>query len=149
MSTTTFAQRLAATSLARANNLSDVNSASATNINQGVFTVPFNGGGGVVVANTASFLAYAPFAGTITGWRILGQTTTGSCVIDWLRWNGAAYVSIIGAGNKPTLSSAQRASASVSGWTSVTVSVGDEFKWNLDSCVTLTNIVVEFLYTKS
>ncbi len=112
----------------------------------GTFTVNFNGYGGVVSINTSALLASVSKAGTITSWSILGDTS-GSCVIDMLRWNGSSYVSIIGSGNKPTLSSATRGSASVSGWTSTSISINDEFKWNVDSCSVLTQINVEFFYT--
>lgn len=85
-----------------------------------------------------------PYSGTITNWY-LAADTSGSCVIDVKR----SGTSIVGAGNKPTLSSAQSGNAAVSGWTSTTVSAGDIIEFNLNSITTITrvNLMIQLLRT--
>jgi hypothetical protein len=53
--------------------------------------------------------------------------------------------SIVGAGNKPTLSGAQSGNAAPASWTSVAVAKGDILEFNLDSVATITrvNLVLE------
>jgi hypothetical protein len=66
----------------------------------------------------------------------LAADQIGSVVIDVKR----SGTSIVGAGNKPTLSSAISGNAAVSSWTSVAVTAGDILEFNVDSASTLTRV---------
>ena len=101
------------------------------NLKKGSFGATWNGQGGVVAnSNTAIVEVTIPYAGTITDWNVESYYTVagvptalaGTIVFDIYR-SGA---SIIGAGNKPTLTAASSASASVSGWTSTALAVDDK-----------------------
>lgn len=98
------------------------------------FGIAIDGGGSPITTGTKGFTVL-PYAGTITNWYVIGDQS-GSCVIDIDR-NGT---SIIGAGNKPTLSSAQRANAAVASWTSTAIAANDEFEFECDSIATCTRI---------
>lgn len=75
-----------------------------------------------------------PYNCTITEWYVVSDVS-GSIVFDVKR----AGTSIIGAGNKPTLSSGSSANAAVSGWTSTAITAGDIIEYNIDSAATLTH----------
>jgi len=94
-------------------------------------------GYGSVLTTGSKGLIIIPYTSTITNWY-LTSTLSGSVVVDVKR-NGS---SIIGAGNKPTLSSGSYASASVSSWTSTTINIGDVLEFNIDSVSTITNLNV-------
>jgi hypothetical protein len=85
-----------------------------------------------------------PYSGTITNWY-LAANTAGSCVIDVKR----SGTSIVGAGNKPTLSSAQSGNAAVSSWTSTAVSAGDIIEFNLNSITTITRVNLMIQVTRT
>lgn len=95
------------------------------------FTLTVDGLGGVVSTGSKGFVHF-PYACTITNWYITADQSS-SIVLDLKR----SGTSIIGAGNKPTLSSVQRNNAAVSGWTSVAISANDELEWNVDSATTI------------
>jgi len=78
------------------------------------------------------------YNGTITSWSIIADIA-GDIVID-VKKNG---VSMIGAGNKPTLSASSSASANVSGWTSTAIVAGDNIELVILSAATLTKFTVE------
>ena len=73
-------------------------------------------------------------SGNITHWYVIGGAT-GSIQFDIARGG----TSIIGAGNKPLLSSTQRNDASPSSWTSVAIAANDELEFIVDSASTLTS----------
>ena len=83
-----------------------------------------------------------PIACTITNWYVVADAS-GSCVVDVKR----SGTTIIGAGNKPTLSSAQRANAAVASWTSVAIAANDELEFNLDSVTTCKQIYITLVVT--
>lgn len=93
--------------------------------------VTVDGMGGVITTGSKGYTV-VPYNGTITNWYVVGDAS-GSIQFDIKR----SGTSIIGAGNKPILSSAQRANAAVSGWTSVTVTANDELEWVVDSASTI------------
>lgn len=95
-------------------------------------------GMGVVVEATSNGFYVVSFAGTIKEWFVVADQS-GSCVVDVKR-NGTSIVG--GGGNKPTLSTAQRANAVPSGWTSVAIAAEDELEFVVDSCSTITRIQV-------
>ena len=100
---------------------------SLANLKKGSFGATWDGQGGVIGTGAWQEITI-PYAGTITDWVIdsytpaTGIAVSGSIIIELYR-SGA---SIIGAGNKPTLSSASTNSAAVSGWTSTAVAAGDK-----------------------
>ncbi len=159
LSRTGYRRVTAATVLVNANLTGPVTSVgNATSIANGVITgAMLSGTGavrdfGLVVTGGSSAISTGaqkasitvPFTGTIKKWA-LSADQSGSIVIDILR----SAASIIGTGNKPTLSSAQSANAPVSGWTSVAVTAGDIFTFSVISAATITSItlVVSFNIT--
>lgn len=108
----------------------------------GSFGVTLDGGGGIISTGSKGFVTI-PYACTITKW-FLSANVSGSIVMD-IKRDG---VSIIGAGNKPTLSSTISGNAVVSGWTSVAVAEGDIIEWYVDSAATLTNVSLTIKITK-
>lgn len=124
-------------------------SAAATvksNLKIGSISLTITGSG--TVPSTGAFGAViVPYAGTITDWYLVttGDSPSGSIVIDVKR----SGTSIIGAGNKPTLSSGTSANAAVSGWTSTAVSANDAFTFNIDSASSLTGVTLMIKITKT
>jgi hypothetical protein len=98
------------------------------------FGITIDGGGSAPSTGSKGFITI-PYAGTIANWY-LAANASGSCVIDVKR----SGTSIIGGGNKPTLSSAQTGNAAVSGWTSTAISAGDIIEFNLNSVTTITRV---------
>lgn len=115
-----------------------------TNLKLASFGITIDGGGGVPTTGSKGFVVI-PYACTITNWYIVGDAA-GSAVVD-LKRSGTSIVG--GSGNKPTLSSAQRANAAVASWTSTDVAANDEIEFNLDSATTVTrlNLIVEVTKT--
>jgi hypothetical protein len=100
-------------------------------------------GGGVAITSGVKGYLHFPWPATIGAWRIIADQS-GSIVIDVLRTNAAVpTVSMIGAGNKPTLSSSQFAGGTVvSGWTSTTLASDDWLGFNVISATTVTQVTV-------
>lgn len=90
--------------------------------------------GSVLSTGSIGFVT-VPYSCTITKWY-LAADQSGSIVIDVKR----SGTSIVGAGNKPTLTSAQSGNATVSGWTSVSLSAGDILEFNINSATTITRV---------
>lgn len=108
-------------------------------IGTGVVGASFDGGGDVIPVGAKARVT-VPFAGTIAKWYVAGDQS-GSIAVDVNR-SGS---SIVGAGNKPTLSSAASGNAVPASWTSVAVAKGDIIEFEVDSVTTLeqANIVLE------
>jgi hypothetical protein len=103
----------------------------------------FIDGGGVAITPGLKVWVRIPFPFQITAWHVLSDQT-GSCVLDvWDNGHAFPTSSIIGAGNKPTLSSAQIADANVSGWTSTVLSQGDYVGVDVVSATTVTKIFMD------
>lgn len=110
-------------------------------------TVIFDGGGAVLVAGARFGFPWKGPVWTLTEWVAAElDGISGSCVFDV--WRGAATIptsaasSIVGAGNKPTLSAAIRTAAAPAGWTDVTIDPNDEIILNLDSATTVKKVAV-------
>lgn len=71
--------------------------------------------------------------GNVTHWYVIADVT-GSTIFDIKRNS----VSIIGTGNKPTLSNQIRNNATPSSWTSISISANDELEFIVDSASTIT-----------
>lgn len=108
-------------------------------IGTGNLTADFDGGGAAIPVNKKCRTVMT-YAGQITNWTVAADQS-GSIVVD-VKKNGT---SMVGAGNKPTLSSAQNASAAPASWTTTTFAKGDIIEWNADSVTTVTqaNVVLE------
>ena len=85
-----------------------------------------------------------PFPCTINSWRISADAS-GSAVVDVK----VAGTSIIGAGNKPTLSSQQVAGANVSSWTTASLALNDLITLNLDSVATCKHLDIQLRVTRT
>lgn len=111
-----------------------------TNIKNGSFGITIDGGGSAPATGSKGF-AVIPYGCTITNWYIVGDVA-GSIVVD-LKRSGTSIIG--GSGNKPTLSSVQRANAAVASWTSTAIAANDEIEFNVNSASTLTrvNLIIE------
>ena len=104
--------------------------------------IVITGGTAVVPTGAATAQIVVPFTGTISKWYAAADQS-GSIVVDVLR----SGTSIIGAGNKPTLSSAQSANAVPASWTSTAVTQGDILTFSVSSSTTVTSINITLLCT--
>lgn len=93
------------------------------------FTNPY----GVLTTNL-TVTVIATQTQTITGWYVCGDVS-GSITLG-LTDNGS---DMIGAGNAPLLSSAQTNNASVSGWTSTTITAGHKYKFTISGISSVTS----------
>lgn len=117
------------------------------------FTIGDASSATVITTGTKAYIAYFPYAMTITGWYIFGSPS-GSIVIDvWKRALGAGVPTVahtITGTEKPTLSGVQQNSdTSLSSWTGTAVSIGDCFGFNVDSCTSTTFCQVVFVGMRS
>ena len=71
------------------------------------------------------------FAGTIVSWNIIGDVV-GDVVVD-IKVGG---VSIVGAGNKPTIVAGTNASAAVAGWTTAAFVANTAIEYEITSVAT-------------
>ena len=101
-------------------------------------------GGGIAVTTGSKGYVIIPYNATINNWYITSDVS-GSIVVD-IKRSGS---SIVGAGNKPTLSAASYATAAVSGWTSTSITAGDVFEFSVDSASTVTKINLVVKITKT
>jgi len=107
--------------------------------------VTVDGMGSVIIASNTSYgYALVPYACTVTGWDIIADLT-GNAVFDVKV--GAS--SIIGAGNKPTLSSAQSNTAAISGWTTSAISANSRLEFIAVSAGIVTRVTVTIFLTKT
>jgi len=108
-----------------------------------------SGGGGVITSGNKGWL-HLPCNAAITNWLVLADQS-GSIVIDILRANLAfPSASLVGAGNMPTLSSAQFAQAAPSGWTSTALVLGDYVAFNVTgSPSSVTQVTVTLTCTRT
>ncbi len=91
------------------------------------------------------------FAYTITTWTVIADVS-GSVVFDILRSTSVTSpsgTSIVGGGNGPTLTSAQGATAAVSGWTSTAIAAGDVLQPSVTSATTVTKVTCNVYGTRT
>jgi hypothetical protein len=111
--------------------------------------VIIDGAGSAIAANTKLYVP-CPYTGTITGARLLSidaAVTSGSIVIDVWKDTYANYpptvADTITASAKPTLSSATKSDdTTLTGW-STSVTAGDVFGFNVDSCTAITKALLQ------
>lgn len=99
------------------------------------FGITLDGVGGVISVGSKGFIAALPFGFSATHWYVKADQA-GDIVID-IKRNG---VSIIGAGNKPTLAAAQQNNSAIAGWTNSTLAENDEIEFVVDSAATVTRV---------
>lgn len=109
----------------------------------GSFGLTVDGAGSVITTGSKGYITI-PFNCTVNNWYMAADTS-GSMVIDVKR-SGS---SIVGGGNKPTLSSQSSANAAVSGWTSTSITAGDIIEFNVDSASTITRVNLVLKITKT
>jgi len=110
---------------------------------QRVVGVTFDGGGSVPTAGTVGLIVI-PFDGTIDRWDIVADAS-GSAVVDVWKRAGAIPTDAhrIAGTERPTLSAAQLSSdTSLTTWTTLAVTAGDVFGFELESVTTCTRITV-------
>lgn len=106
-----------------------------------------DGGGNVITTGVKGFLRI-PWGTTIGFWTVMADQS-GSIVVDILRANNAVpTTSIVGAGNKPTLSSTQFIGAFPTGWTSVSLAANDFIGFSVVSATTVTRVTVDLEMVK-
>jgi hypothetical protein len=93
-----------------------------------------NGLGSAIQVGSVGFSIPA-FSGNITSWSLVGDVS-GSVVFDIL----VGGVSIVGAGNKPTITASTDNAENVLGWTSVAVVEGTYVEFIIESVSSFTNI---------
>jgi hypothetical protein len=127
---------------------STINNAGAVtvkaNLKVASFGVTVDGAGAVIATGSSGYIVI-PYAGTITNWYIVGDAS-GSAQMD-LKRSGTSIIG--GVGNKPILSSAQRANAAVSGWTSTAIAANDEIQFNVDSSTTVKRVNLIIIIAKT
>jgi hypothetical protein len=115
------------------------------------FGLSLNGAGGQISTGVKGYVTI-PYAGTITGWQLVG-TPSGSMVVDVWKDTFANFpptvADTITGSEKPTLSSSTAAEdLALSTWTTG-VATGDIMAFNVDSSSTLTNATLTIFITKS
>lgn len=111
-----------------------------------------NGQDNVIVTGVAGVGIQVPFACTINSVTLLANTT-GSIVIDIWKDTYANFPPTVAdsicASAKPTITSGTKSTDStLTGWTK-TISAGDVLYFNVDSCSTITNVVLILGVTKT
>ena len=107
-------------------------------------------GGGSVPATGAKGVVQVPYAGTITGWTLIGDVSgSAQITVSKATYAGFPTVASIVASAPPNLSSAQKStSTTLTGWTTA-VAAGDILSFNLDSITTCTRLVLELQIARS
>ena len=121
----------------------------ATNIKVGGVGCYITGQGTVILTGYKGFVII-PYSMTVTNWYIAsyngsGSALSGSIVVDIYK-NGT---SMVGAGNKPTLTSSSSNGTTVSGWTSTSLVLGDIISFKVDSVSTCKEVSLTIQGTKT
>jgi hypothetical protein len=130
---------------------STLNAAGGT-VNR-VVGILIDGAGSVIATGLKGFVS-VPFSGTIVGWTILsadvsGPATSGAIVVDVWKAAYASYpptvANTIAGTDKPTIvaTNKKNTDSTLTGWGSTTVTAGDVFAFNVDSCTSLSRVLVE------
>ena len=119
-------------------------------VNNNVSEVQFiiDGSGFAITTGVKGFI-HLLFPSTLNSWRVMGDQV-GSIAVDILRAPGGAIpsVSMVGAGNKPTLSAQQFAFGVPTGWTSTSFVIDDWIGFNVTSAATVTRVTVALQLNK-
>jgi len=106
----------------------------SNNIEMGILVT---GASGATISTGVVGEFRVPFPCSVTGWTLLGQTVSGSCVVDVKKSTYASYpstTSMVGGGTSPTITSAYSGqNLAISNWTTTTVSAGDIIQFSITS----------------
>ena len=105
--------------------------------------ITVDGQGGVISTGSKGFVIL-PYNATINSWYVIANTS-GSVQVDLKR----SGTSIVGTGNFPALSSQTSANATVSGWTSTTLSAADTIEFVVNSATTVARINLFVMLTRT
>jgi len=107
-------------------------------------------GGGVAITTGAKGQVRLPWPATVLAWYVMADQV-GSIAVDVLRANNAVpSVSMIGGGNKPTLTAAQFSGRVVpAAWTSTILAAEDWLAFSVSSVATVTRVTVDLQLAKS
>lgn len=108
-------------------------------------TMVIDGAGSTITTGVKGYIQI-PFAMTITSWTVTADQS-GSISVDIIRANAAIpSSSIVGAGNKPGLSSAQGAfNTAPSSWTSTAIVSNDVLGFNVGSATSVQRVTVQLI----
>lgn len=114
-------------------------SATALGNRYGAIILTLSGNGSVLTTGL-KYGVQIPYAGTITGWTLVGEDASGSIVLDLWKDSYANFPPVVGdsitASAKPTISAARKATSStLTGWTT-SFAAGDWVYVNVDSVST-------------
>lgn len=115
----------------------------------GSIGISFDGAGSSIVAGSTRAITI-PYDCTISSWTVLADQS-GSISVDVKRSTFAGYPSIsslVGSGNKPSLTSVQKNAATPSSWTVTYINAGDSVAFVVDSASTITWVSVILWVTK-
>lgn len=130
--------------------LTGATGASGSSISTIGYTI--NGGGSAIATGVAGNGVYVPVGVTIDSVTMQADQT-GSIVIDIWRDSYANYPPTVAdsicASAKPTITASNKSQdATLTGWNK-TVTAGDILYFNVDSCATITNVVLTLKVTKT
>lgn len=121
-----------------------ISAAQETILKTRQITLVVDGGGSTITTGAKKVYISVPYAGTITAARLLAAES-GSIVLDIWKDTYAAFpptvADTITAAAKPTLSGAQKAETTLTGWTT-SVAAGDVLEINVDSVTTITKVTL-------
>lgn len=126
--------------------------AGLDNISTAAVGYTINGGGVVITTGVAGSGLTIPFAATINS-VTLQADQTGSIVIDIWKDTYANFPPTVAdsicASAKPTISASNKSlDTTLTGWTT-SIAAGDILYFNVDSCSTITNVVLTLKVTKT
>jgi collagen type VII alpha len=120
----------------------------------GSFGVVFDGAGGVITSGSAA-LVKVPYACTITGWEVVGQTS-GSCTISVFKntpsfgtWPPASQVFTTGSSTPNLTSGVTGANSSPSFVSGATADAGTWFRFVISGATSVTWVSVSIQATKT
>jgi hypothetical protein len=115
----------------------------------GVAGITIDGSGSTPTTGSKGFVQ-VPFAGTITGWTLIGDVSgSASITVKKSTFAGFPTTTSIVASTAPVLSSQQNAtSTTLTGWTTA-VAAGDVLEFVLASVSTVTRLTLEIKITRS
>ena len=108
-------------------------------------------GGGATIATGIKGYLEVPFACTVNTWTLLADTT-GSVTIDVYSDAYASYgtnTSMVGAGTKPTISSATKAQSAPASWTTTSIAAGNIIGFNVTSVSAVARVTISLKVTRT
>jgi hypothetical protein len=108
-------------------------------------------GGTNTITTGQKAVVVVPYAGTLTGWKLLGDTT-GSITVDVWKTDYAGLpltsLNSITSANKPLISNSIKNQGDTSGWDTSSVAINDFMTINVQSIVSLKKVTLALEVTK-